>query len=110
MTLLDIAEILEAAAGKARELASLRSAERRDWLDQSTSPLGSRRHIQAVRRRLAAGLDGAGQSGRRYLLSAEALRDELRRAGEPTEDTTAEPLPDAASALQGRLRAIAGGR
>ncbi len=50
-------------------------------VDQSRSPLGSRRHHAAVRRRLARGLPGAAIVGRRHLLSSEALAEELARAG-----------------------------
>lgn len=52
-----------------------------DMVDQSTSRLGPRRHIAAVRRRLAAGLPGAARMGRTFLLSQEALREEMATAG-----------------------------
>lgn len=47
------------------------------------SPLGRRNHCAAVRRRKAEGLDGAERVGKRYLLSPEALQEELalRSAG-----------------------------
>jgi hypothetical protein len=102
ITLLDLARILEAAAAEARDIAAERSAERRDWIDQSSSVLGPRRHIQAVRRRLKEGLDGAGQSGRRFLLSEEALAEELARPrGE-------KPREDEAERLRVRLRMLQG--
>lgn len=107
MTLLDVAEILEAAAGKARELANLHAAERREWVGQEDSPLGRRRHIQAVRRRLAAGLDGAGRSGRRYLLSADALAEELARPAEPKAETE---TTDYGDKMRDALRLVGGGR
>lgn len=49
-------------------------------VEQANSPLGSRRHIDAVKRRMAAGQPGASHVGRRYLLSQEALGEELGRA------------------------------
>ncbi len=45
--------------------------------DQAGSPLGRRRHIAAVRRRVATGEPGACIVARRYLLSPEALAEEL---------------------------------
>ncbi len=58
------------------------------------SPLGRRNHCAAVRRRKAEGLDGAEIVGKRYLLSPEALQEELARrtarAGEPAKTRAAE--------------------
>lgn len=48
------------------------------YVDQTTSPLG-RKHNQAVRRRIEDGKDGAAIVGRVHLLSADALKEELRR-------------------------------
>lgn len=52
------------------------------WVDQTLSILGNRKHIAAVRRRLAATPPepGARVVGRRYLLSQEAIAEELGRA------------------------------
>lgn len=48
------------------------------WIDQKHSPIGRRRHVMAVRRRVQT--EGAGRSaaiiGRRYLLRLDALADE----------------------------------
>jgi hypothetical protein len=44
-----------------------------DWIDQSTSPLGPRRHCALARRLIAAGDKRAARAGRRWLLRAEAL-------------------------------------
>jgi len=53
------------------------------WIDQEFSPLGSRRHIAAVRRRVARRKPGAELDaaivGRRYLLSIDALAEEYFR-------------------------------
>jgi hypothetical protein len=79
MTLGEVAEVLEAAASKARELAVRERAAQREWADQGTSPLGRRRHCAAVRSRVRGGQPGAAVVGRRHLLSAEALSEELER-------------------------------
>lgn len=53
------------------------------WIDQEFSPLGSRRHIAAVRRRMARRQPGAELDafviGRRYLLSIDAVAEEYFR-------------------------------
>lgn len=53
------------------------------WIDQEFSPLGQRRHVAAVRRRLAARREGAEVDavvvGRRYLLTVDALAEEYFR-------------------------------
>jgi hypothetical protein len=59
----------------ARESANARST----WTDQAASPLGRRRHVAAVRRRIAAGEPGAALVGRSAMLSPEALSEELAR-------------------------------
>lgn len=48
-------------------------------VEQTRSPLGSRRHCGAVRRRVARGEPGAAIVGRRHLLTPEALAEELTR-------------------------------
>jgi len=55
--------------------------DRNGWIDQSASPLGSRRHCAVVRRRVAAGDSGACKVGRRFLLTQEALAEELTASG-----------------------------
>ena len=64
-------------------------------VDQHQSPLGPRRHCTAVRRLVAAGEPGAAIVGRRYLLTREALAQELMRVGRATAATSA---PQRASA------------
>lgn len=46
------------------------------WIDQAHSPLGSRVHIDAVRRRIAEGRRDALIRGRRAMLTIDALADE----------------------------------
>lgn len=48
------------------------------YIDQSKSPLGPRKHCAAVRRRANEGDERAIISGRRHLLSPDALREELK--------------------------------
>jgi hypothetical protein len=78
----DPAEIKAAAEVLADMLADriaerLLSGNRPGWTDQSASPLGKRRHCAAVRRRVGHGEPGAAIVGRRHLLSADALAEEL---------------------------------
>lgn len=64
-----------------RLAAKLRGADG-NMVDQSRSALGPRRHIEAVKRRMAAGdLANAQRSpnGRKYLLSLGAYREELQK-------------------------------
>lgn len=79
-----IAAVLEAAAYKARELAAEAHAERADWIDQHSSPLGPRRHCAAVRRRVQTGDGSAAIVGRRLLLSEDAIALELGKLGKGT--------------------------
>lgn len=69
------AELAQAVAEAV--VAKLRAGEVPGMIDQSASPAGRRRHIAAVRRRVAAGEGGAAIVGRRFLLSREALDAEL---------------------------------
>lgn len=46
-------------------------------INQYDSELGSRRHRDAVKRRIANAEGGAGRVGRNYLLTKEAIREEL---------------------------------
>lgn len=53
------------------------------WVDQHHSDLSVRQHCRAVRRRRAEGKGGAEIHGRRYLLTREALWEEMTRAPKP---------------------------
>jgi hypothetical protein len=99
VTLDDLAEILEAAASKARELAAQDRANRSQWIDQAGSPLGPRRHHTAVRRRLAKGLGGAAKVGRKSLLSPDALAEELSGLTTGAPKAGATPPDDGPAAL-----------
>jgi len=62
----------------AREVvALLRTGETPGMVDQTASPLGRRRHINAVRKRVAEGAPGAAIVGRRFLLAREHVDAEL---------------------------------
>jgi hypothetical protein len=50
---------------------------------QKGSPLGTKRHVEAVERRLRLGQDGAYQSGTARYLTPEALEEERRRPAPP---------------------------
>ena len=50
-------------------------------INQHESELGPRRHREAVKRRLENGEGGAGRAGRNYLLTKEAIREELAGKG-----------------------------
>lgn len=56
-------------------------------INQHESELGPRRHREAVKRRIDNGEGGAGQRGRNYLLTLEAMREELARKGGPGKGT-----------------------
>jgi hypothetical protein len=82
MDLPTLARVLRAAADEADRIAEEQRDDRRDWIPQASSPLGPRRHVRIVRRRLAAGEDGAALIGRQALLSPEALEEEIAELGE----------------------------
>lgn len=79
--------------------------------DQAASPLGRRRHCAAVKRRVASGKPGAALVGRRHLLSAEALAEELSRvSGQRPDDATPSPASGSVRAeLERELRLVKGG-
>jgi len=81
------------------------------WIDQTTSPLGRRRHCATVRRRLEQGLPGAVVVGRAHRLTREALDEELTavsRAHVPTRVETESPT--VVDELQRELRLVGGKR
>lgn len=71
-----LAPLLDAIADKV--VARLTTGQRTDLQDQVASPLGRRRHIAAVRGRVARGDAGAAIVGRRHLLTRDALAAELQ--------------------------------
>jgi hypothetical protein len=87
-------EDLEVIVARAVRRA-LNAAADDGMISQAGSPLGPRRHADAVKRRLAAGLPGAAKVGRRYLLSPDALTEELSRTSAATAcGGAAHPLAD----------------
>jgi hypothetical protein len=106
-----LARVLEAAAEECRALAAEERADRREWIDQSNSVMGSRTHIRAARRRLAAGLDGVAHVGRRWLLSPEALAEELQTGTtEATFTEVSAEVDDEVIAMRRELSIVRGGR
>lgn len=104
----DLARVLRAAADECDRIDAEHRADRRDWTDQNASPLGRRRHVAAVRRRVAAGDAGAALVGRRALLSATALDEELALFSKgPRKVETVETGPEA---LRRKLGLVEGGR
>jgi uncharacterized protein (DUF1684 family) len=71
-------EVMPAIIAAAERVEEAEAAGHREWIDQSASPLGARRHINAVQRRIAAGdPSDAARVGRRWLLSRDAVAAEL---------------------------------
>lgn len=66
----------------ADKVAERLEARRGRMVNQAESELGRRKHREAVTRRLANNEGGAGISGRNFLLTREAIREELA-AGRP---------------------------
>jgi len=82
-------------------------------IDQSMSDLGRNKHIEAVRRRMAAvpPQPGAFKRGRRYLLTQEAYAEELGLQGRPDVAKASAPPPDdAESRMLERLERLRGRR
>ena len=65
----------------ADRIAARMNASRDRMINQHDSELGARRHRDAVKRRLANAEGGAGRSGRNYLLTREAILEELAGKG-----------------------------
>lgn len=90
------ARAYRAMADELERIGAEQAAERHDWTAQESSPLGRRRHVRAVRARVAAGKNDAAMVGRRALLSAAALADELaklsKRASKSAPVTPADDL------------------
>ena len=80
----------------AKELAQeLRSTSNEEWVSQHGSPLGPRVHCAAVRGRVERGFPDASINRKRFLMTKEALVEEMRLRGQkrPLAKTTA-PVPE----------------
>jgi hypothetical protein len=77
----------------AERLAAVLERRRARMVNQHESELGPRRHRAAVKRRLDNGEGGAGRAGRNYLLTVEAVREELARKGGRGKPDAAETPP-----------------
>ena len=100
-------ELAERVAAKVSE--RLRAGSMPGAVAQAESPLGRRRHIAAVRRRVAAGQPGAAVVGRRHLLSTEALAEELSRSGRRPEASPSPASGSVRAELLNELRLVRGG-
>lgn len=100
--------VLRAAANECDLIADEAQSDLKDWIDQQTSPLGRRRHVAAVRKRVENGGDGAALVGRRALLSNAALAEELASISAPRK-TNDEPT-GGPEALRAKLGLVGGGR
>jgi len=87
----------------AREVVrELRAGDAPGMVDQAASPLGRRRHIAAVRRRVAADEAGAAIVGRRYLLAREHVDAELAALAKRPRKTAATATADELGELRAR--------
>jgi hypothetical protein len=87
----------EFAKEVAKELAKeLRSAND-EWISQVGSPLGPRVHCSAVRKRFERGLPDAVIDGKRFLMTREALIEEMRARGLKRPLAKAEPVAPSAA-------------
>lgn len=88
-----------------------------DWRDQRQSQLGPRRHCLAVRRRLRADPEGRSAKilGNRFLLTLDAIAEEMERLGRKPDDTAAgvtapsppqSPESEALARVQRRLQRV----
>jgi hypothetical protein len=104
-------KLVQTARDVIREVVRESAEAELKLIDQRGSPLGRNRHCAAVKRRVFEGKPGAWVVGRRCLLSAEALREELddlgRRGTVARENRPDRPSPRAArEKLEQRLRLI----
>lgn len=81
-------------------------------VSQEASPLGPRRHCAAVKRRVARGEPGAARIGRKYLLSPDALAEELGRACRAPKGVAPDSAPAGSvrAELERKIRLVQSGR
>jgi hypothetical protein len=82
----DLHELVQAFARIVERIAERDAPTQLDgWLDQHSpeAAFGVRWHCRAVRRRRAEGKPGAVIEGRRYLLTREAMNEEIMRSPKP---------------------------
>ena len=116
MNALSLAELIRLRRAELRELEAIledRRVDHVDWIDQTQSTLGPRRHCKAVKARIAARLPGAALVGRRHLLSPAALAETLSSTrSKPNAPAEAEQPASVAAELEAALglRVVGGGR
>jgi hypothetical protein len=97
----------ELAAEIARALAKeLRGANDDGWVSQANSPLRPRRHCAAVRRRMGEGRTDCTRDGKLYLMTREALQEEMLRLGKKTPTVKAIPVEGAEPTTSVRCRLL----
>jgi hypothetical protein len=79
-----------------RVVARLSAGSHAGFVDQAGSPLGRRRHINVVRRIVAAGQPGAAIIGRRHLLARERIDSELAAVAKRPSKVRAAPVDELA--------------
>jgi hypothetical protein len=104
-------KLVETARDVIREVVRESAASELKLIDQRGSPLGRNRHCAAVKRRVFEGKEGAWVVGRRCLLSAQALREELddlgRRGSVHRDNKPDKPSPRSArEKLEHKLRLL----
>lgn len=105
------ADALEAQAAVLRALAlDAAKSSPSDMIDQTSSPLGNRRHCAAVQRRVSKGLPGASIVGRKHYLSPDALEQELAQAkpAKARRTAPANDVPTPIDELDRKLKLLTG--
>lgn len=97
------ARAYRAMAAELERIDAEERAEKRQWQSQTGSPLGNRRHVAAVRRRVGSGIEGASIIGRRYLLSPGALDEELEAVATRAKTTPANENETTKQRIERRL-------
>lgn len=100
MPIIDLDALAEALAPR---VAALLSAPAPALVDQRQSPLGPRRHAALCRRLMAAGDARASKVGRRWLVTQDAIAEELARLGRAAPPSTAPATDDDLDAVAKRL-------
>lgn len=101
-----LGRVFRAAADECDRVAAEQRQEVGGWVSQQgPSPFPPRLHCSVTRARLRRGEPGAAIIGRRHLLSAEALTEELQRRSARS-DTKPKLATDVRSELERELRLV----
>jgi hypothetical protein len=119
MNPLDLARVFramaEAGAAECEVIAREERAQHREWIAQTGSVFGHRKHCKIVQRLVEAGDPGAVISGRKHLLSPEVLQRELqaltkRGPALAKPEFSAAPAGATPDGLRARLGLVGGAR